>query len=83
MKVPRDISGRDLVKALCRDWEYRTVHQEGSHFILQTEAPSHQRIPVPDHNPIRIGTITNILRLVSLHKGVQREDILKSLQGHH
>jgi hypothetical protein len=22
---------------LCRDWDYRTLHQEGSHIILQTE----------------------------------------------
>ena len=79
MKLPRDISGQDLVNALCKDWGYRIVHREGSHIILQTELPSHQRIPVPDHNPIRIGTLSNILRLVAAHKGVQREDIIKSL----
>jgi len=53
MKLPRDLKGSDLAKALCRDWAYRIVHQEGSHIILQTETPSHQRLAVPDHNPIR------------------------------
>jgi len=82
MKVPRDISGRDVVRSLCRDWKYRKIHQEGSHIILQTEVPSHHRISVPDHNTIRIGTLINILGLIAIHKGVQREDILKSVQGH-
>jgi predicted RNA binding protein YcfA (HicA-like mRNA interferase family) len=79
MKLPRDLDGRTLVKALCRDWDYAVVNQEGSHIILQTGTPSHQRIPVPDHSPLRIGTLNNILRLVSAHKGVEREDILRSL----
>ena len=79
MKLPRDLDGRKLVKALCRDWDYRLVNQAGSHIILQTEIPSHQRIPVPDHSPIRIATLNNILRLVADHKGVDRENILRSL----
>jgi predicted RNA binding protein YcfA (HicA-like mRNA interferase family) len=43
MKLPRDLAGRALVKTLCRDWGYRIVHQEGSHIILDTEEPFHQR----------------------------------------
>ena len=57
MKLPRDLTGRALVKVLCRDWNYRVVHQEGSHIILQTDIPTHQRIPVPDHSPLRVGTL--------------------------
>jgi hypothetical protein len=59
MKLPRDLKGSDLAKALCRDWGYRIVHQEGSYLILQTEIPSHQRISIPDHNPIRLGTLND------------------------
>ena len=79
MKIPRDLDGRTLVKVLCRDWGYRVVHQEGSHIILQTEEPGHQRIPVPDHKTLRVGTLSSILRLIAMHKGVEREDILKGL----
>lgn len=79
MKLPRDLRGRDLAQALCRRWDYREVNREGSHIILQTETPSHQRISVPDHNPVRVGTLSNILRLVAAHKGVAREGILQSL----
>lgn len=79
MKLPRDLDGRTLAKALCHHWGYRVVNQEGSHIILQTETPSRQRIPIPDHNPVRVGTLNNILRLVAGHKGVDREEILRSL----
>jgi predicted RNA binding protein YcfA (HicA-like mRNA interferase family) len=55
------------------------VHQAGSHIILETEIPGHQRIPVPDHVFLRIGTLNAILRLVATHKGVSKEDILDTL----
>ena len=35
MKIPRDLSGRAVVKVLCKHWDYRQVHQEVSHIILQ------------------------------------------------
>lgn len=79
MKIPRDLDGRDLVACLFKHWDYRQVHQEGSHIILQTGTPGHQRIPVPDHSPLRIGTLSAILRLVATHKGVTRDDILDTL----
>ena len=38
MKIPRDLSGREIVKALRKHWDYRQVHQEGSHIILRLVA---------------------------------------------
>ena len=43
MKLPRDLSGRQVVQRLCRDWGYRAVNQQGSHIILQTEEPGRHR----------------------------------------
>ncbi len=80
MKVPRDVSGAQLVKALCRDWAYSRVHQEGSHVVLQTESPSHQRLSVPNHNPLRVGTLNAIVRTVAAHKGTGRQAVLDSLR---
>ena len=80
MKVPRDLSGAQLIKVLCRDWGYREVHQEGSHVILQTETPSHQRLSVPQHNPLRVGTLNAIVRAVATPKGVDRQPLLDSLR---
>jgi predicted RNA binding protein YcfA (HicA-like mRNA interferase family) len=80
MKIPRDLSGAQLVKVLCRDWGYRVVHQEGSHIILQTEEPSHQRLSIPNHNPVRVGTLNSIIRAVSRHKDVERQELLETLR---
>lgn len=79
MRAPRDLSGRELVTALCRSWGYREVGQTGSHIILQTEYPKHQRIPLPAHRYIRVGTLKAILRLVADHKGVEPDAILDSI----
>lgn len=75
MKIPRDLSGRELADALYRRWDYREVHQSGSHIILETESPSHQRIAIPAHRYLKLGTLNAIFRMVATHKGVPKEDI--------
>jgi len=79
MKVPRDVSGARLADVLCRRWQYARVHQVGSHIILETSEPSHHRIAIPDHHPLRLGTFISILRSVAGHKGVPREAIVADL----
>lgn len=79
MKLPRELYGRDLARILCVRWSYRQVNQVGSHIVLQTETPQHHRLAVPDHRPLRIGTLNAILRQVAAVKGVSREDILATL----
>ncbi len=79
MKLPRDLYGRELAAALCRHWDYRQVNQMGSHIILQTDAPGHHRLSVPDHKPLRIGTLNSILRDVAAAKHTTREAILSSV----
>jgi predicted RNA binding protein YcfA (HicA-like mRNA interferase family) len=79
MKLPRDLSGNDLVAALCRHWGYVEVSQVGSHIVLQTQAPTPHRVAVPAHKTLRIGTLNGILRAVANHKGVNRQAILDSL----
>jgi predicted RNA binding protein YcfA (HicA-like mRNA interferase family) len=80
VKLPRDLGGSEVVAALCRKWGYTKVHQVGSHVNLETNQPSHQRIVVPDHKSLRIGTLNKILREVAEHKGVSREDILATIR---
>jgi predicted RNA binding protein YcfA (HicA-like mRNA interferase family) len=79
MKIPRDVSGTHLAKVLCRRWQYAKVHQVGSHIILETSEPTHQRIAIPEHDPVRLGTLISILRAVAQHKGVTRDAIIASL----
>ena len=79
MKLPRDLTGRELSAALVRHWGYRKVHQVGSHVVLETSEPSSHRISIPDHVPLRIGTLNAILRAVALHKKTTREAILDTV----
>lgn len=79
MKLPRDLAGKHLASVLCRKWGYQEVHQAGSHVILETGDPSPQRISIPSHTTLRVGTLSSILKTVSRHKGVRRQDILDSL----
>ncbi len=79
MKLPRDLSGEELVAALCRLWGYRRTHQVGSHILLETDVPSHQRISVPAHKHLAVGTLGNIIRAVAEHKGVSKQVLLESI----
>jgi predicted RNA binding protein YcfA (HicA-like mRNA interferase family) len=80
MKLPRDVSGRALIRALSKNWGYREVHQVGSHIVLETDEPTPQRIVVPDHKRLRVGTLSGILRSVARHKGVSRDQVLSGLR---
>jgi predicted RNA binding protein YcfA (HicA-like mRNA interferase family) len=75
VRLPRDLTGRHLATVLVRNWGYRQVNQVGSHIILQTEMPKHHRLSIPDHNPLRIGT----LKAVAETKGVSRVQLISSL----
>ena len=77
MKLPRDLSGAELIKLLCKHFDYRRVNQEGSHVILETANPRQHRISIPDHAPLRIGTLNAILRAVASVQSVEKEDILR------
>jgi predicted RNA binding protein YcfA (HicA-like mRNA interferase family) len=80
VKLPRDLSGRDLVRALVRRWGYRRVNQVGSHVILQTDDPFSPQIVSSNHAVLGIGTLNAILRAVAEAKQVRREDIISTLQ---
>ena len=79
MKLPRDRIGAELVKLLCKHFDYRHVNQEGSHVILETDVPRQHRISIPDHSALRIGTLNSILRAIANAKSVEKEDILRHL----
>ncbi len=79
MKLPRDLSGDILVRVLCRHYGYRQAHQEGSYIILQTDSPTHHRLAVPNHHPLRLGMLNAILRVVAQVQQVGKEEILRHL----
>lgn len=73
-KLPVNISGKDVVKALGK-LGYEIDPQTGSHMILRNKIPPHRRLTVPNHNEIAKGTLLAIIK----QAGLRREEFLKLL----
>lgn len=58
-RLPTDLSGRDLVKALQRIG-FVVQRQRGSHIVLRRDSPF-ARVTVPNHRTLRVGTLRTIL----------------------
>jgi len=78
MKLPRDVDGRQLVKAL-RGLGYEETRRKGSHIRVTTQRNGEHHEVVPDHNPIKCGTLSGILKSVAKHHGLTVEDVLRAL----
>ena len=75
MRLPRDISGRDLAKALAK-LGYKTTRQASSHIRLTTQRNGEHHITLPDHDPIRVGTLAGILADVAQHHRMTRDGLV-------
>ncbi|BDA66643.1 hypothetical protein SYNPCC7002_F0012 [Rivularia sp. IAM M-261] len=78
MKLPRDLSGRELANALSR-LGYQVSHQTGSHIRLTTQKNGEHHVTVPAHDPLKIGTLNAILRDVASHSGLTRDELIQLL----
>jgi predicted RNA binding protein YcfA (HicA-like mRNA interferase family) len=78
VKIPRDVSGSDLIKAL-RGLGYERVRQDGSHIRLTTQTQGVHHVTIPNHNPLRIGTFKSILKLIADHHKTTVEELLEKL----
>lgn len=79
MKVPRDESANTLIAKLSKVG-YNITRQEGSHIRLTRvfEGIQHH-VTIPDHNPIRIGTLSNILKSVAKNLNVSKNELLEMI----
>jgi predicted RNA binding protein YcfA (HicA-like mRNA interferase family) len=78
VKLPRDLSGEDLVKVLAV-FGYAVDRQTGSHIRLTTQLQGEHHITIPAHDPLKIGTLNSILREVAGHFGLTRDQLLEKL----
>jgi predicted RNA binding protein YcfA (HicA-like mRNA interferase family) len=78
MRVPRDLSGAELIRRLGR-LGYVPTRQGGSHVRLTTAERGEHHVTVPIHDPLRIGTLSAILAAVAAHHGIDRDELLKRL----
>ena len=78
MKLPRDIDASDLIKALYK-FGYQPTRQTGSHIRLTTQQNGQQHLTIPNHDPIKIGTLNAILTEVAQHLGVSKQELIERL----
>ncbi len=78
MRLPRNLSGAQLVKQLER-LGYNVTRQSGSHMRLTTSIPTEHHVTVPRHDPLRIGTLAAVLDAVAAHHGLSRDALLDRL----
>jgi predicted RNA binding protein YcfA (HicA-like mRNA interferase family) len=80
MKTPRDISGKELIKYL-KLFGYTPVRQNGSHIMVTTYNNGEHHLAIPNHDPIKIGTLNAILSQVALHLNLTKDQVLQQLFG--
>jgi predicted RNA binding protein YcfA (HicA-like mRNA interferase family) len=78
MKLPRDLSGDDLAKAL-KVFGYQITRQTGSHLRLTTMSRGEHHITIPRSGSLRVGTLAGVLLDVAEHFEVSREELIEKL----
>ena len=79
MRLPRDLSGRELAVLLGRHLGYEPVRQSGSHLRLKTTLGGEHHLTIPLGGPLRVGTLASILSEVAGHAGLSRTELEERL----
>jgi predicted RNA binding protein YcfA (HicA-like mRNA interferase family) len=78
VKLPRDVSGLDLARALAR-LGYGVTRQTGSHIRLTLAAEPQHHFTIPAQQPLKIGTLAAVLGEVAARLGLTRDELLDRL----
>ncbi|AYL99229.1 type II toxin-antitoxin system HicA family toxin [Mucilaginibacter celer] len=78
-KAPRNVSGKDLIKVLSK-YGYAVVRQTGSHIRLSISLNDGiKSVTVPNHDPLKLGTLMAIINDVSEQLKINKNDIISKL----
>ena len=78
MKIPRNIRGYELVKALSV-LGYSVVRQTGSHIRIKTVQYGEHSETIPNHDPIKIGTLNKILSNIAEHFEMSKDELINKI----
>jgi len=74
MKTPRNLSAQELINILTR-FGYEVSRQRGSHIRLVKHSDNGtHHVTIPNHNPIKLGTLSSIISDVAENLGIDKED---------
>lgn len=78
MKLPRGVSADRLIRVL-EHLGYRVVRQKGSHIRMKLEGPPPHFITVPQHRPLKTGTLHGILSEVAQQQSIPVDQLAAGL----
>ena len=78
--IPKNLTGQDLIKRLAV-LGYEVVRQKASHIRIKTNQNGSHSETIPNHKPLREGTINSILKNISKHFDLAKPDLEKLLFG--
>ena len=79
MKLPRDVGGQELAALLGR-YGYKVTRQTGSHMRLTSTAEGFEHhITIPEHKPLKVGTLDHIVNEIAAYLEIDREKLAKEL----
>jgi len=79
MKLPRNLSGVELIKAL-RRLGYEPTRQKGSHIRITTTQNGTHHETIPHHSPIKTKTLSSIFKSIAAHHKMTVAELLEQLK---
>ena len=78
-KIPRDVDASQLIKILNKKYQYEVTRQTGSHIRITTTLRGEHHVTIPNHNPIRLGTLSSIIHDIAHHFNKTKEQVVEEL----
>ncbi len=81
MRLPRDLTGDELVRKL-EDLGYVVMRQTGSHIRLTHVGKERaHHLTVPRHKELKVGTLNRIVKDAARHFGLSPDELSERLWG--
>jgi len=80
MSIPKDLFAKDLIKLL-KKLGYEATRQTGSHIRLTTQENGTHHITIPNHKPLKVGTLSSILKSIGEHFGKTKTEVWEMLKS--
>jgi predicted RNA binding protein YcfA (HicA-like mRNA interferase family) len=82
MRLPRDVGGDELASLLSR-YGYDLTRQTGSHLRLTSSLrDTEHHVTIPRHNPLKVGTLSSILKDVAAYLDTDKQEFIEELFKH-